>query len=297
MKKYVLLWITLITVTLLAAQTKEELLTQKAEKEAAAGALASEIAAINAQLDAMPGWRKGSFGTIGFDLSSFDNWLTKANPNSSATTIIGSINGFANLIEEDFFWRNSMNLAVGWQKLEIDKNDPLESSDFEQVTDAFVANSLYGRNLTKIVAASAMAELRTTLLSNAFNPGYLDLGVGATLTPAPPLIILVHPLNYNFVIAEEDAAYESSAGAKIMADFNKELLPGINFKSNISSFVSYKDADLSNFTWINSLGFTAFKGVGVGIEYAVRANRQETNAAGAENVRQSYWIVGLSYNL
>jgi len=297
MKKYLFLLIGIIGCSILSAQTLEELQAMRADKAAAAGALAGEIADIDGKIAALPGWRKGSFGTIGFNLSNFDNWVTKANPNSSATTILGSFNAFANLIEEKFFWRNSANLAVGWQKLTVDKNDPLDNSDFEQTTDAFVINSLYGRNLSKIIAVSGMGELRTTLLNNAFNPGYLDLGVGFTLTPAPPLVIVVHPLNYNFVFAKDDAAYQSSMGAKLVADFAKELLPGINFKSNISSFISYKDSDLSNFTWVNSLGFTAFKGIGVGIEYAVRANKQETNAAGVDDVNQNYWIVGLTYNL
>ena len=35
--------------------------------------------------------------------------------------------------------------------------------------------------------------------------GYLDAGVGATWTPVTDLVVVIHPLNYNFVFADNDA--------------------------------------------------------------------------------------------
>ena len=298
MKTYLVLLICMFITSIGFSQTLEELQTMKADKEASIASLSGELADIDGKIASMPGWKKGSFGTIGFNLSNFNNWVTKANPNSSATNILGSFNAFANQLEDKFFWRNSLNLAVGWQKLIIDNTVDNVNSNFEQTTDALVISSLYGRKLNDIVAASGLGEIRTTVLNNAFNPGYLDLGVGVTLTPSPPLVIVIHPLNYNFVFAKDDVAYQSSLGAKLVADYSNEIYPGVNFRSNVSSFLSYKDFDnLSNFTWTNSLGFTAFKGIGIGIEYAVRANKQETNAAGSDKVNQNYWVIGLTYSL
>ena len=135
----------------LSAQTLEELNAMKAEKQAQANTLAGEIATIQGKIDALPGWRKGAFGTVGWNLSSFDNWVSKANPNSLAINIGGSFNVFANLIQEKYFWRNAGNIGLGWQKLDAEGNG---SGEYEQVTDFVNLSSLFGRNITKSLAGS-----------------------------------------------------------------------------------------------------------------------------------------------
>lgn len=64
---------------------------------------------------------------------------------------------------------------------------------------------LYGRNLSEKWAASALMEYRTTIIDNFNDPGYLDVGIGVTWTPIDNLIVVIHPLNYNFVFAKNDA--------------------------------------------------------------------------------------------
>ncbi len=49
------------------------------------------------------------------------------------------------------------------------------------------------------------------------------LGVGATWTPIKDLFVVIHPLNYNFVFSSGDAIFESSLGAKIVADYSKDF--------------------------------------------------------------------------
>ncbi len=277
-------------------QNIEDLKGMKAEKEAQAASIAAEIADLSAQIDKLDtGWKYGSFGTIGFNLSSFNNWVTQSNPNSLASTIVASFNGFANQKEDHFFWRNAANIALGWQKLVKDK-DLEPDAEFEQVADVINLTSLFGRNLTSTLAASALGEFRSTLLNNFLDPGYLDLGVGATWNPVPELVVVTHPLNYNIVMAKSGSDYQSSMGAKIVADYVKNFKSGFNLRSNFSSFWSYKDSDLSNFTWTTGVGFKALKNIGVGIEYALRMNKQETQAAEVEDDNQNYWILGLTYN-
>ncbi len=278
----------------LSAQTLEELNAMKAEKQAQANTLAGEIATIQGKIDALPGWRKGAFGTVGWNLSSFDNWVSKANPNSLAINIGGSFNVFANLIQEKYFWRNAGNIGLGWQKLDAEGNG---SGEYEQVTDFVNLSSLFGRNITKSLAGSVLAEYRSTLLNNINNPGFLDIGTGFTWTPISPLVVVIHPLNYNIIFAEDADDYQSSLGAKVVADFNKKIMNKVNFRSNLSGFYSYKGVDLSNYTWVNSVAFNAFKGIGVGIEFGLRNNKQETTAAKAKKDLQNYWLVGLTYNL
>ena len=288
------------------AQTKEELHVQKSEKQAIANAAQSEANALQAKIDALPGWRKGAFGTIGGSLSNFNNWYSQGAPNNASGNIGFTLNAYANLIEEKFFWRNALNTNLNWVKLD-NKDIDTDDDSFKPTTDVFNISSLYGRNITKTLAASGLMEYRTTLLDNFNDPGYLDLGVGATWTPIQNLIVVIHPLNYNFVFSDNDAVFESSLGAKIVADYTRQI-GAINFKTNFSTFQSYKSGDLSNFTWTNSFGYTLWKMIGVGFDFGLRSNKQEalnyalvqtpataTSFDDVDNKLQTYYTVGLSY--
>jgi hypothetical protein len=291
------------------SQTKEELEAQKAEKQAEADKYKAEADALQAQIDALPGWRTGAFGTIGGSLSEFSNWYAQGAPNNASGAIGFTLNAFANKIEDNYFWRNSLNLNLNWVKLD-DKDNPLDSDSFEPTTDVFNITSLYGRNITKTLAASGLIEYRTTILNNFNNPGYLDLGVGFTWTPITDLVVVVHPLNYNFVFADDSTIFESSLGTKIVADYTRQI-GKINFKTNLSAFQSYEDSNLSNWTWINSFGYTLWKGIGLGFDFGLRNNKQEAlnfarnlanvpnpNATfdNVDNDLQTYYTIGLSYN-
>ncbi|SFC96019.1 Protein of unknown function [Algibacter lectus] len=306
MKKTLLLLALSIGLFSVNAQTKEELHAQKAEKQAIADAAQGEANALQAQIDALPGWRKGAFGTIGGNLSNFSNWYSQGTPNNSSGTIGFTLNAYANLIEDDFFWRNSLNTNLNWVKLD-DKDNPTDDDSFNPTTDVFNISSLYGRNVTKTLAISGLAEYRTTILDNFNDPGYLDLGVGATWTPIQNLIVVIHPLNYNFVFADGDSVFESSLGAKIVADYTRQI-GAINFKTNLSTFQSYKSGDLSNITWTNSFSYTLWKMIGVGFDFGLRSNKQEAlnysietlgntteTFDSVDNKLQSYYTVGLSY--
>ncbi len=286
------------------AQTAEELKAQKAEKKAIVKAAQAEVDAIQAKIDALPGWKINAFGTIGVDISGFNNWYSQGNPNVNAGTIGLTMNAIANLKKEKFFWRNNANLNLQWVKFD-DRDDPNDNDGYREATDVFNIQSLYGRKLSEKLALSGLAEYRTTVLDNFNDPGYLDVGVGATWTPIENLVVTVHPLNYNFVFSSGDDIFESSAGAKIVADYTRSI-GKINFKTNFSTFQSYENSELSNFTWINSFGYTIWKNIGVGFEFGLRGNHQEavnfarqTDATASfdsvDNDVQSYYLLGLNY--
>jgi len=308
MKKILCTTIFCLAILSAKAQTAEEIKAEMAPKKDSIAAIQSRVSALQSQLDALPGWKLGAFGTIGGSLSQFNNWFAQGLPNNSSGNIGFTVNAFANLQEEKFFWRNSGNVNLAWVKLD-DKDDPNDDDGFRESTDVFTLNSLYGWKLNEKFAISAMAEYRTTILSNFNDPGYLDLGVGATWTPIQNLVVVVHPLNYNFVFSSGDDIFESSLGAKIMADYTRQI-GAISFKSNLSMFQSYKSSDLSNWTWTNSFGYTLWKMIGVGFEFGLRNNKQETlnyvmNQAptpdptatfdSIDNELQTYWTLGLNY--
>ncbi len=321
---FLLMIFALFSITL-SAQTAEELKAQKAEKDAQIAALQGESNDLQAQIDALPGWEFGSLGTIGLNISQFTDWLGADNPNASSTSIGISGNAFANYNDPKQFWRNAGNLTYVVTKLVADRDldDDLADSlkaDFQTTADAINISSLYGYKLNDKWAISTLGEYRSTI-KNFNDPGYFDIGAGATWTPIKDMVVVFHPLNYNFVMSSTDGLdYTSSLGCKIVADYGKALPMGVAWRTNLSAFVSYSDPNnLTNWTWVNSLGFTAWKGIGVGVEFGLRGNRQESynTFLGAEeltsddvkiddfddstnkgdNPIQSYWLIGLTYNL
>eukprot|EP01093_Parvamoeba_rugata_P016834 TRINITY_DN6477_c0_g1_i2.p1 TRINITY_DN6477_c0_g1~~TRINITY_DN6477_c0_g1_i2.p1 ORF type:complete len:307 (+),score=86.25 TRINITY_DN6477_c0_g1_i2:1829-2749(+) len=306
MKKIVLTLALAFVATVSFSQTEEELKGQLGAAKDSIAAIQGRADAIQGAIDALPGWKKGAFGTIGANLSSFNNWYGQGTPDLSSGNIGVTVNAFANLNQEKFFWRNSGNINLGWVKFD-DKNDDTDDDSFKQGTDVFNISSLYGRKLNEKWAISGLGEYRTTILNNFNDPGYLDLGVGATWTPIADLVVVIHPLNYNFVFSNNDAVFESSLGAKIVADYTRQI-GAVNFKSNLSMFQSYKSGDLSNLTWINSFGYTLWNGIGLGFEFGLRDNKQEAlNFAltdtptetfdTVDNKLQTYFLVGLNYSL
>lgn len=307
--RFILFLVIVFTFSFSFSQTKEDLKQQKDVVQAEVDKYKAKADSIQAIIDALPGWRTGAFGVIGGSLSNFSNWYAQGAPNNSSGNIGFTLNAFANKIEKKYFWRNSLNLNLNWTKLD-NKDIDTDSDDFEPTTDVFSLTSVYGRKLNEKWAISSLLEYRTTLLNNFNDPGYLDLGLGATWTPIENLVVVINPINYNFVFADEDVIFDSSLGAKIVADYTKQI-GKINFKSNLSAFQSYEDSNLSNWTWINSFSYTFWKNIGVGFDFGLRNNKQEAlnffrnnapnpdpNATfdSIDNDLQTYYTIGLSYN-
>ena len=307
MRRAILMLIACTFIFTLQAQTKEELLAQKKVKEDSINAIKGRADAIQAQIDALPGWKIGALGTIGVDLSEFNNWYAQGIPNNSAGNIGFTVNAYANLQQAKFFWRNSANVNLKWVRLN-DRDNPLDESGFRATTDVFNITTLYGRKLSEKFAISGLSEFRTTIIDNFADPGYLDVGVGGTWTPATDLVIVIHPANYNFVFSSMETIFDSSFGAKIVADYLKKIGP-VKFKTNLSAFFSYKSNNLSNWTWTNAFAYTLWKGIGIGFDFGLRDNKQEAlnyeivtlGNTGAtfdniDNDLQTYWTLGLSYS-
>lgn len=329
-KKFIALFtLFFLLANLMSAQTTEEMQKMLDEKKAAVSAknaevkaLEGEIADIKNKLIVYPDWKIGASGTVGANFSQFDKWLGAANPNAKLSSygLTGGV--FANLNQEKYFWRNGLNINIAKTKLILDQEDKAlaDSTDLETTADAINITTLFGYKLNDKWAISTLGEYRSTLLDNLNNPGYLDLGVGATWTPITNMVVVFHPLNYNIVMADSDVNYNSSLGCKIVADYNQTLPMGVAWKSNFSAFASYSDpSNFSNWTWINGISFTAWKGIGFGFDFGLRKNKQESYntflaESGADpdvikiddfddstnkgdNPLQTYWLLGLTYTI
>jgi len=303
------LLITCFSFGVLQAQTTEEMAAMKEAKSAELTALEaqlkdvtaqvetlkSEIAVLTEQLTPYPRWDVGAHGNFGFNFSNFDQWLSKEQPSTNAVALTFTGNGFANLDQRKYFWRNKLNLTLGWQKFD-DKENP-DDNGFDVTADAMTVSTLYGYKLSDKWALSTLAEYRSSVIDNFNNPGYLDLGAGATWTPITDLVVVIHPLNYNLIFSQGGFDYKSTFGTKLLADYKRQLTKGIAWSSSLSAFLSYEGSDYNNWTWINGLT-TKVKGIGVGLDIGLRSNRQEAAEAGlSNNPLQTYYVFGLTYGL
>jgi hypothetical protein len=312
MKRSILLTlILLLTISYGFSQTLEDLKAEKAAKKDSIAQIQNRVDNLQKQIDKFPGWKIGAFGTIGGSFSEFNNWYAQGTPNNSSAVIGISINPFAKFDSDAYFWYNQAQVNLSWVKFD-DKDDPTDDDSYREATDVFNIISLFGYNLSEKFAISTLAEYRTTLLNNFNDPGYLDLGIGATWKPISGLVVVLHPLNYNFVFSEDDSIFESSFGTKILATYSKSI-SDFEIKSVFSTFQSYKSSNLSNWTWTNSFNYKLWKTIGLGFEFGLRDNNQEAlnyaynqwDSTGTDpeptfyNISkdlQTYWLFGLSYS-
>jgi hypothetical protein len=315
MKKFILLFAVALFAFNADAQdmTIEQLKAMQAEKAAAAGALQAEADALQAKIDAFPGWKFGGLGIIGFDLADNTAWYAIDQAFSSQNSLGLGFTAFANYDAEKTFWRNGLTINMKQQNSKAFEDDETT----ESITDALGIQSLAGYKLRPKIALSAEGQYNSTVLS--FNdPGQLTLSAGATWLPIQDLVVIIHPLGYQFNFPSQD--FTSQAGAKIGASYTREIFKGVSWNSNLSAFLSYQgddadstrgfsSGDLSNWTWLNGLGFNLFKGIGVGLNLGLRGDRQLVDAfrngenyelsqdtrADEDNPLQFYYNLGLSY--
>jgi len=308
--------------------TLDELKKLKGEKAAQISALQGEAGALQKRIDKFPGWKIGGVGIVGFDLNSNNNWFALDFPDSRSSGFGIGLTGFANFDNDKSFWRN----LAGVNYRTVTSKKYADEDGIKAVTDALDIASLYGYKLSPKWAASAEGKYSSTLL-NLNNPGKLTASLGVTWTPINNLVVIIHPLGYEFNFPSGD--YVSSAGAKIGATYAAQIVKGVSWTSNLSAFVpygkgtgtlnqfpidsddniqkdkdplssfeyDYKGSDLVNWIWINSFSTNIWKGIGLGLNIGLRGDRQIANQGffqqdgqvNEDNPVQMYYTLGLSY--
>lgn len=290
------------------AQTLEELKAQKAAlaagqatEQAKVDSFAAEIAKLDGQIEILSGWQTGFDGVIGLTFGSSNNWQSNANPNSSFSNLSVGLNAFANIIKEKSFWRNTFTSNTAWQSLDVDTDDNTEEQSFleNRTTDVLTVGSLYGLRLNQDFAISAMADFNSSIF-NFLEPGSLGFGAGGTYTPhqLPNFVAVIHPLTYQIAFPSTDSPIETTGGlgSKLKVTYNKSFTGGVNWSSNFSTFIPYsqpaegsEEAPLFEYTWINTISFNVWKGIGIGLNFGIRQAEFEFDGT------QSFSTLGISY--
>jgi hypothetical protein len=273
----------------------KELMDEMKEVKKEADKIAKEIRKLEDTLRVYPIWEKGIFGTLGFNFTRTQDWLSKKESNTAASTIGYTVNAFFNVEEKKYFWNNTIKLNQNW--VHFDNRDVAEDVEgFQVASDVFNFNSLWGYKISKKMAASALLEYRTPLLQGRWNnPGSLDFGLGLSWKPIKNMIIAMHPANFNTVFSNSNFDLNSSFGMKTIVEYSRKFFGGIGWTTGFSGFMSYKNKDLDNWAWVNGLSKT-FKGVGFGLDISLKQNKQEAISREIEdNPIQWYYIFGISY--
>ena len=318
MKKIILLFVAAFFVTNINAQTEtlEELKAMQAEKASAAAALQAEADAYQARINTFPGWKFGGLGVLGFNLFDNSSWYAIDQPYSSQNSLGLGFTAFANHDADKTFWRNT--LTINMTNTKSKEND--DADQVETISDRLGINSLGGYKFNDKWALSAEGNYNSTVL-NFNDPGQLTISAGVTWLPIQDLVVIIHPIGYQFNFPSGD--FTSVPGAKIGATYTREIIPGVKWNSSLNAFLSYAGGDnnfafdangdptvgeysagdMSNWIWENGFAFNAWKGIGVGFNFGLAKNRQlvdkyrftNTDENTDENPFQFFYNAGLSY--
>ena len=323
MKHIFLLLALLSTLSAVRAQddpTLEQLRARKTEAEAelaaandAAAAAQGQVDALDAEIRALSGWITGFTGLVGFNLAGSQQWIANPNPTSRSSSLAIGLTAFANREQPKYFWNNKLIVNRAWQRVDIDGTNDSDLFDNGTV-DLLNLSTLAGYKLNPKLALSAQAELNSSM-GNFLEPGTFDFGVGATWKPITNLVVVVHPLNYRVTwSAFDDVDSEGALGAKLRADYQRELLVAgrkLAWSSTLTSFLPYSDtqvelavvdefgvvtdatreAGLFEVTWLNTFSFQVWKGIGVGLSFGLRDADFEFDEL------QTFYTLGLTYTL
>jgi len=321
-------------------QTLEQLRSMQTDKiskmadlQAQMDALQGEVDAYQTDIDILSGWRKGLNGILGFNFNKSFGWVANPNPRASATSLNVGLTGYANYDKDKFFFHNKGVITESWQDIDKSDADRAATDDglFQNgVVDLFNISSLAGYKITDNFGLSGQAEFNSSIY-NFISPGTFDIGLGATWLPMPNMTVMVHPLNFHYAFSGlKGLENEGGLGAKVRIDyFNDFRVYGktVNWTSTLTSFIPYKDNDITpillnpsipelgsfkpglfEYTWLNTLSFEVWRGIGVGFAWGLRKSdfegekKSATDLVGCEDClesapkTQSYLNFGLTYD-
>ena len=303
--KFLFSFILMGTLTIMNAQSLEELKSLQSDKaaeaadhSAMAGAAQAEVDALQGQIEKLIGWRKGFSGIVGFDWNKSNGWIANPNPDASSTALNIGLNAYALMDKQKVFWHNKGIISKSWSDIDTGKESEEEDNLFDNGTvDILNISSLAGYKISDKFALSGLGELNTSI-ENFLNPGTFDIGVGGTWLPMSNMTVVFHPFNYHIAFSGvEDASSQGSLGGKVRIDYFEDFnISGkaLKWTTTLTSFVPYKGAkegevNLFEYQWLNTLSFEVWKGIGIGLGWGLRNSELESTDL------QSYTSVGLSY--
>jgi hypothetical protein len=207
------------------------------------------------------GWKKGGLAMLNIAQGSLSNW--QGGGDKSSFSAVGFLNLYANFKQDKNIWVNSLDLGYGYLNT--------TSLGSRKSDDRIDLLSKYGYQIGKKTYASALFNFRTqfakgysydkdannaevkTLTSNAFAPAYVLLSLGIDYKATSYFSLFISPLTERWVIVTDDSLSAAGAygvdpgkksknelGAFLSAEFNKDIMTNVTFKSRLDAFSNYK---------------------------------------------------------
>ncbi len=207
------------------------------------------------------GWRKGGLFTLNVAQGSLSNW--QGGGDKSSFSAVGFLNLFATLKEGKHVWQNSLDLGYGYintTSLGTRKSD-----------DRIDLLSKYGYKIGEKWYLSGLFNFRTqfssgyayekdvngldvkSLTSKFLAPAYVVVSAGFEYKPVDYFSVFISPLTERWIIVADDAlsavgAYgvdpgkksKNELGAFLSAQFEKEIMKNVTYKSRFDAFANYK---------------------------------------------------------
>lgn len=227
------------------------------------------------------GWKKGGLFTLNVAQGSLSNW--QGGGDKSSFSAVGFLNLFANLREGRNLWTNTLDLGYGYINT--------TSLGSRKSDDRIDLLSKYGYQMSRNWYASALFNFRSqfapgysyeqdangndikTLTSKFMAPAYILLSLGADFKPVPYFSLFLSPLTERWIVVSDDVLSAQGAygvepgkksrnelGAFLSAEFNKDVMTNVTYKSRFDAFSNYKNNPQNiDIYWTNVLAMKVNK--------------------------------------
>jgi hypothetical protein len=207
------------------------------------------------------GWKTGGLFTLNLAQGALSNW--QGGGDKSSFSAVGFLNLYAGWREGKHIWNNTLDVGYGYintTSLGARKSD-----------DRIDLLSKYGYEFSKNIYASALYNFRSqfasgynyatdangvptkTLVSDFMAPAYMLFSLGIDYKPKPYLSLFISPFTERWVFVSNDLLSSQGAygvdtgrtsrnefGAFLSAEFNKDIMTNVTYKSRLDLFSNYK---------------------------------------------------------
>jgi len=208
------------------------------------------------------GWRTGGLFTLNVAQGSLSNW--QGGGDKSSFSAVGFLNLFARFKEGRHVWANTLDLGYGYinttslgSRKSDDRIDLLSKYGYD------IGNKWYLSGLVNFrsqfapgysYAEDANGIETKTLTSKFMAPAYLLVSAGFDYKPVPYFSVFLSPITERWIIVSDDVLSAAGAygvepgkksrnelGAFLSAEFNRDIMTNVTYKSRLDAFSNYKE--------------------------------------------------------
>lgn len=201
-------------------------------------------------------WRTGGLFNLTFGQTSLSNWA--AGGDELTLNVNGLLSTYAYYKKDRHMWDNNLDLALGYVKttsLGTRKSDDridLTSKYGYEVAKSWYAGLLFNFRSQFTEGFNYPANAPAEKISNFLAPAYALLSLGMNYKPNDNFSVFISPITARWVIVKDNdlsarGAYgvdtgkhvKVQVGAFLSAQFQKDILKNVNYKSKLDLFSNY----------------------------------------------------------